>query len=356
MDQLRGSKSPPLLGLDISTSSVKLVELDRLPDGKYVLLRLQSEPLEQGWVVGNQVEKFDEVVGAIERVVKRSGTRTRNVAFAMPPSSVITKKIILPANLREDELEAQVDSEANHYIPFPLDEVSLDYCVVGPAKSGGNDVEVMIAASRKDKVQDRQGLVEAAGLKPFILDIESHAALMGVDPVVRALPGYNDDMLVALFEIGSETSSMKIIKGTELISERDQSFGGSQLTHFITRQYGFSWEEAEQRKRSHDLPADYEESILQPFVTTLAQEIARALQFFFTSSPHHKVNCVLVSGGTATLPQLTAQITELTGFAAVVANPFETFQMGGQLQKDRVRKEAPSYLTACGLALRRFMP
>ncbi|MEJ7139037.1 pilus assembly protein PilM [Amphibiibacter pelophylacis] len=345
-----------MLGLDISTSSVKLVELDRLPDGQYVLQRLQSEPLEQGWVVGNQVEKFDEVAGAIERAVKRSGTRTRQVVFAMPPASVITKKIAMAADLREDEMEAQVESEANHYIPFPLEEVSLDYCVMGPSKTSPGDVDVMIAASRKDKVQDRQGLVEAAGLKPAILDIESHAALMGVAPVIQALPGYSSETLVALFEIGSESSSMKIIKGTELINERDQAFGGAQLTHFITRQYGFSWEEAEQRKRSHDLPPDYEETILQPFVNTLAQEIARALQFFFTSSPHHKVNYVLVSGGTATLPQLTQQITDLTGFAAVVVNPFEHFQIGAQLQKDRVRKEAPSYLTACGLALRRFMP
>ncbi|RZL45591.1 MAG: pilus assembly protein PilM, partial [Variovorax sp.] len=121
----------PLLGLDVSSSSVKLVELGRDAGGKLVLERCAIEPLERGWITDGNVEKFDEVAEAVRRVVRKSGTRTKNVALALPPSAVITKKIVLPGGMSEQELEIQVESEANQYIPFSLDEVSLDFCVMG---------------------------------------------------------------------------------------------------------------------------------------------------------------------------------------------------------------------------------
>ena len=182
------SRQPaPLLGLDISSSSVKLVELGRDKDGNLVLERCAIEPLERGWITDGNVEKFDEVAEAMRRVVKKSGTRTKNVAMALPPSAVITKKIILPGGLTEQELEVQVESEANQYIPFSLDEVSLDFCVVGPSANSAGDVEVLIAASRKEKVQDRQGLAEAAGLKPMIIDVESYASRLAAGRLIESL-------------------------------------------------------------------------------------------------------------------------------------------------------------------------
>src|SRR5512140_544936 len=143
---------PPLLGLYISSSSVKLVELGRDKAGGLVLERCAIEPLERGWISDGNVEKFDEVAEAMKRVIKKSGTRTRNVAMALPPSAVITKKIMLPGGLTESELEVQVEAEANQYIPFSLDEVSLDFCVIGPSTTSVGDMEVLIAASRKDRV------------------------------------------------------------------------------------------------------------------------------------------------------------------------------------------------------------
>src|ERR1043165_7237705 len=176
LGSLFSRQAAPLLGLDISSSSVKLVELGRDKDGKLVLERCAIEPLERGWITDGNGEKFDEVAEAMRRVVKKSGTRTKNVAMALPPSAVITKKIVLPGGLSEQELEIQVEAEANQYIPFSLDEVSLDFCVIGPSPSSTGDVEVLIARSRREKVQDRQGLAEAAGLKPIIIDVESYAS------------------------------------------------------------------------------------------------------------------------------------------------------------------------------------
>jgi type IV pilus assembly protein PilM len=346
---------PALLGIDISSSSVKLVELSRDKAGNLVLDRCAIEPLERGWITDGNVEKFDEVADAVRRLVKKSGTRTKNVAMALPASAVISKKIILPGGLSDAELELQVESEANQYIPFSLDEVSLDFCVVGPSATSNGDVEVLIAASRKEKVQDRQGLAEAAGLKPIVVDVESYASRLATARLIENLPNKGVDTLVALFEVGAMTTSMQVMRNDEVLYERDQAFGGAQLTQLIVRQYGFSPEEAESKKRSGDLPEDYASGVLKPFVESMAQEIGRALQFFFTSTPHNKVDYVMLAGGSSALPGLADSVTQQTSFACMLANPFEGMSLGDNVREKKMRREASSYLTSCGLALRRFV-
>ncbi len=355
LGSLFNRQEPPLLGLDISSSSVKLVELSRDRAGNLVLDRCAIEPLERGWITDGNVEKFDEVAEAVRRLVKKSGTRTKQVAMALPASAVITKKIVLPGGLTESELEMQVESEANQYIPFSLDEVSLDFCVVGPSATSSGDVEVLIAASRKEKVQDRQGLAEAAGLKPIVVDVESYASRLATVRLIENLPNKGLDIIVALFEVGALTTSMQVIKNDEVLYERDQAFGGAQLTQLIVRQYGFSLEEAESKKCSGDLPEDYESSVLKPFVESMAQEIGRALQFFFTSTPHHKVDYVMLAGGASALSGLTESVTRHTTFASMRVDPFQGMTIGANVREKKMRREAASYLTSCGLALRRFL-
>jgi type IV pilus assembly protein PilM len=355
LGSLFSRQAVPLLGLDISSSSVKLVELNRAGDGNFILERCAIEPLERGWITDGNVEKFDEVAEAMRRVVKKSGTRTRNVAMALPASAVITKKIILPGGMSESELEVQVETEANQYIPFSLDEVSLDFCVVGPSSTSAGDVEVLIAASRKEKVQDRQGLAEAAGLKPVVLDVESYASRLAAGRLIQALANGGKDQMVALFEVGAFTTSMQVIRNDEVLYDRDQAFGGAQLTQLIVRQYGFSQEEAENKKRNGDLPDDYEPGVLKPFVDSMGQEIARALQFFFTSTPHNRVDCIMLAGGSASLPGLSDAVTQQTSFPCTLADPFQGMQIGDAVREKKARREGPSYLTSCGLAMRRFL-
>jgi type IV pilus assembly protein PilM len=344
-----------LLGLDISSSSVKLVELSRNKEGQMVLERCAIEPLEAGWITDGNIEKFDEVAEAVRRVVKKSGTRTKNVALALPTSAVITKKIVLPGGLSETELEIQVESEANQYIPFSLDEVSLDFCVMGPTANSPDDVDVLIAASRKEKVQDRQGLAEAAGLKPVILDVESYASRLATERLVENLPDKGLDCMVALFEVGAFTTTMQAIRNGEVMYDRDQAFGGAQLTQLIVRQYGFSSDEAETKKRTGELPADYDTAVLKPFVESLAQEIGRALQFFFTSTPYNKVDYIMLAGGSSAIHGLPEAVMAQTGFATNLVNPFEGMVIQDSVREKKMRREAPSYLTSCGLAMRRFL-
>lgn len=350
------SRQPePMLGLDVSSSSVKLVELSKNKAGKYVLDRCAIEPLERGWITDGNIEKFDEVSEAIRRLVKKSGTKAKNVAMALPPSAVITKKIALPGGLNEVELEMQVEAEANQYIPFPLDEVSLDFCVIGPSATSSGDIDVLIAASRREKVQDIQGLAESAGLKPVIVDVESYASRLAAKRLIADLPGKGVGAIVALFEVGAMTTSMQVIRDDEVLYERDQAFGGAQLTQLIVRQYGFSLEEAEAKKRSGELPEDYESSVLKPYIESMVQEIGRALQFFFTSTPYHKVDHIMLAGGAAAISGMTDAVTRQLSLPCSLVNPFDGMEIGKGVRLNKMTREAPSYLTSCGLAMRRFL-
>ena len=348
-------QAAPLLGIDISSSSAKLVELGRNKSGQWVLERCAIEPLERGWIVDGNVEKFDEVAEAVRRLVKKSGARAKQVALALPSSAVITKKIVLPEGLSELELEVQVESEASQYIPFSLDEVSLDFCVIGPSAGSPGDIEVLIAASRREKVQDRQGLAEAAGLKPVVLDIESYAARLAAGRLLETLPAQGVGAVVALFKIGGAASGLQVIRNDEVLYEREQAFGGGQLTQLIVRQYGFSPEEAESKKRTAELPDDYDATVLRPFVESMAAEVVRALQFFFTSTPYNRVDHVMLAGGSASLPGLAEAVARQSGFACSLANPFEGMEIGSSVRAKKAVQQSASYLTACGLAMRRFL-
>jgi type IV pilus assembly protein PilM len=330
-----------------------------------VLECLAREPLDKGWMNDGQIEDFDAVAEAVRRVVQRSGTRTRRVALALPASAVITQRLRLPAGLSEAALEQQVLAEAQQHLPFAPHEMSLDFCTL-PA---GDGVEVLVAASRKDRVEDRQGLAEAAGLEPVLLDVASHAAHRALARIA-ALPPEADDAdeegeargrhagaaPVALFEIGAFATTLKLLCGEELLYERDQPVGGAQLTRLIARRLGLSFDAAEQAKLAGTLPEELAPVLQADFVDGLAQELARALQIAFTSGPCQQLRCVMLAGATAALPGLCVRVGQLTGIETRVADPFAGMAPGPALHAARLAREAPGYLRACGLALRRFLP
>ena len=356
LDWFSKERSTPMIGLDVSSSNLKLVELGQTAAGHYVVERLASQPLEAGWVVGGQIERFDEVAEATRGLVVRSGTRTRRVAMAIPQAAVITRKITVPAGLREDEMELQVEGEVSQYVPFSMDEVSLDFCVIGPNPASADELEVLVAASRKERVQDRQALADAAGLEPVVLDIESHASRLAISRWAACLPRQGKNTVIALFEIGADNTGLKVLANDELLYDRDHAFGGAQLTQLIARQYGLSFDEAERRKMEGTLPSSYLKGLLEPYADSVAQEIGRALQYFFTSTAHHKVDHVLLAGGAANLAGLADRVREVTGFDCMVVNPFDLMHLGNAVSPDRLIREAPAYLIACGLAMRRFFP
>ena len=347
-------KTPPLIGLDIGSSSVKIVELSDAGKGVMRLERYAIEPLPRGAVVDGNVDKIEVVADAVKRAWRRAGCKVKNVAMALPASAVITKRIALPANLREEELEMQVESEANQYIPFALDEVSLDFQILGPIPNAPDDVEVLIAASRKEKVEDRVAVAQAAGLKPAVVEVDSYAARAAVERLIGQLPNGGEGLVIAVFYIGANTTSVTVIHDGEAIYEREQAFGGQQLTSDIARAYGIPTEEAEQKKRSGDLPADYETTVLKPFIDTASTEITRALQFFFTSTPYSRVDQIMLAGGSAVIGGLADALMERAQVPTSVISPFKGMEVSPNIRDKQLRLDAPALLTPCGLAMRRF--
>ena len=348
------TKSPPLIGVDISSSALKLVELSEIGKGSYRLERYAVEPLPKDVVTDGNIANLDQVSEALRRAHKRLGSRNRNIAMALPTAMVITKKIIVPSGQTEEELELQVEAEANQYIPFALDEVNLDFQILGAAPNNPDEVEVLIAASRKEKVEDRVAIADAAGLKPRVMDVESYATEEAFVMISPSLPANGRDQNVALVDIGAHVMHFYVMRNNQILFSRDQAFGGNQLTHDIQRAFNLSPEEAESAKKNAGLPENYDADVLQPFMETLALEITRALQFFFTSTSYNQVDQVVLAGGCALLPGLDELVAKRAGVNTIVGNPFASMMASERIRPRQLATDAPLLLIACGLSLRGF--
>ncbi len=350
------AKAPPLFGLDISSSSVKMVEIVDAGKGVYRVERYVIEPLPRDSVVDGNVNQLEAVAEAVKRGHKRLATRTKHVAMAVPTGAVITKKILVQAGLREQDLEMQVESEANQYIPFAIEEVNLDFQVIGPSPSGPEEQEVLIAATRKEKVEDRVAVAHLAGLKPLVIDVESFAQQSALGLVVAQLSNQGKDMNIAVVDVGGTTMNVTVLRNDQAVYSREQAFGGNQLTQDIVSRYGMTADEAENAKRSGGLPDDYEAEVMRPFMDNLSMEVQRALQFFFTSTQYNTIDQILLTGGSAVIPGMDEAVQQRTQVPTMVANPFSTMQTSPRIQMKRLMQDAPSLIVACGLALRRFDP
>ena len=347
-------KLRPLIGLDISSSSVKMVELVDAGKGQPRVERYAIEPMPKDVVVEGNIANLEVAAEIVGKCWQRLGSSTRFVAMALPASAVITKKITLPAGLRETEMEIQVESEANQYIPFALEEVNLDFQVVGPAPNNPDDVEVLLAASRKEKVEDRIAIAESADLRPVVMDVESFATQAAYELVLQQLPDGGKDQVVLLADVGASATKFLWMKNDQQLYAREQAFGGDQLTQEIMRAYGMSPEEAEGVKRSATPPDNYESELLHPFLENFAQEVARAQQFFFTSTTYSEVDHNILAGGTALIKGVAEIVAQRTGVDTVLANPFAGMAVSPRLRAKQLASDAPALMVACGLALRKF--
>ncbi len=325
-------------------------------DGKngFRVERYTIEVLPRDAVTDGNIVNLEAAADCVKRTWKKLATTTKQVAIALPASHVITKKIIVAAGQREEELEVQVESEANQYIPFALEEVNLDFQVVGPAPSSPDEIEVLIAASRKEKVEDRVAIVEAAGLKPVVVDVESFAVLAAFELVEKQLPEGGKGKIVALIDVGANVMNLTVLRDGQQLYVREQAFGGNQLTQDIARLFGMTFDEAESEKRRNNLPDNYEAELLQPFVESMAMEVSRALQFFFTSTQFSQVNHIVLAGGCAVLPGADEVVASRTQINTIIANPFADMVLSERVNAKRLLADASSLMAACGLALRRF--
>jgi type IV pilus assembly protein PilM len=353
LGKLLVKKRPPVLGVDISASSVKVLELSQAGE-HYRVERYAVEPMPQNAMVEHSITEVDQVAQAIARAVKRSGTRLKHAALAVPGSHVISKIVSMPAGLSDRDMQTQIEMEADRHIPYPLDEVNMDFQVLGSTSEGSDQVNVLLAACRKEIVDDYAAVADGAGLTPTVIDIETYAMENAYGLIARNMAGAGMEKTVAVMDIGATTTTINVMHNSRSVYTRDHTFGGRQLTEEIQRRYGLSYEEAGLAKKQGGLPDNYQTDVLRPFMEALCQEAMRALQFFYSSSPFNSVDQVLLAGGCAQIAGIDELLAARVGVTAAVANPFSSMSLATRIKPQMLGADAPSLMISCGLALRGF--
>jgi type IV pilus assembly protein PilM len=350
---LFGKKSIPLIGIDISSTSVKLIELSRA--GKTFKVETYAvEPLPANSVVDKRIEDIEAVGQCLERAYKKSGSKLKTASVAVAGSSVITRVIAMPGNLSDSEMADQILIEADQYIPYDMDEVSYDFSTIGPTEGNPDQVDVLLAASQRDNVDQRSEVCNYAGLTAKIVDIEAYAIEHTYELLRHQLPDEGIDKVVAIVDIGATTMTITVLHDGNIIYTRDQTFGGKQLTEEIMRRYGLSYEEAGLKKRQGGLPDNYQTEVLDPFKDNIVQEVNRSLQFFFANSAFNAIDTIVMAGGTSTIPGVTNIVEQQTGNQTLLAEPSAALKMSGKVRPERLHADAASLLISFGLALRSF--
>lgn len=346
-------KANTLLGIDISSTSVKLLELSR-SGSRYRVEAYAVEPLPANAVVEKNIAELEGVGQALQRVVAKAKTGCKSAVVAVSGSAVITKIIEMDAGLSDEELENQLKIEADQYIPYPLEEVAIDFEVQGPATRSPGRAEVLLAACRKENVEIREAALALAGLTAKVVDVEAYALERSYGLLAPQLGAAHGELTVAVVDIGATMTTLSVLHNGRTIYTREQLFGGRQLTEEIQRRYGLSQEEAGLAKKQGGLPDDYDSEVLLPFKEAVVQQVSRSLQFFFAAGQFHDVDCILLAGGTASIPGLDHMIQQKIGTQTLVANPFADMALSSKVNAGALASDAPALMIACGLALRSF--
>ncbi len=350
---LFGKKNDTLLGIDISSSSVKLLELSKSGE-KYRVESYAVEPLPENSVVEKNINDAELVGEVVKKVLAKSRTNTKLAAVAVAGSAVITKTIQMGAGLSDQDLENQITVEADQYIPYPLDEVSIDFEVLGESETGADQVDVLLAACRKENVELREDALEIGGLTARVVDIEAYSIERAFGLIDAQVDSDSEGQTIAIVDVGSTMTTLSVLVDSKTIYTREQLFGGRQLTEEIQRRYGLSVEEAGLAKKQGGLPDDYEREVLGPFKDAVVQQVARSLQFFFSSSQYNEVDYVVLAGGVASVNGIVELVQEKIGLKTIVANPFVEMTLSSKVNASALSNDAPSLMIACGLAMRSF--
>ena len=351
---LLSRKSRQLLGLDITTSSIKLIELAS-SGGQYRVESYAAEPTPANSMNEKSLVDPQAIGDAIRRAVKRSGASGVDVAIAISGDAAITKVIQMPKGLRDAELEAQVEMQADQYIPFPMDEVSYDFEVLGPSEKDADSVDVLLVASRTDNVEQRRAAVSAAGLNVKLVDVEAFALENACKLMTHQMPDGGIDRTIAVADFGASSTTFSVLRNLKIVYTRDFAFGGQQLTEEIMRTYGLTMEEAGRAKKEGGLPSNFQAEVLDPFIDDMTQQVSRSLQFYLASgSGREQPEKLLICGGCANVSGVADVIQSRVGITAEKGDPLGQMKMSSRARAQAVQRDATALLTACGLALRSF--
>ena len=317
----------PLLGVDVSPAGVRVIEIVREAKG-FRVAHFAQELLPPGALRDGSFVQMDVLTESLRRTLKASGTRLRTAALALPSGVVIKKMLMLPASMYEEELEMQVETEASQTLPFPLDEISLDFAALGPSAGEADYVDVMLVAARKERIDERLALAEAAGLRPLVIDIESQVMMTAL-AMLGPERQRHQNQPVAMLQLGSEGSHCYVMLNGLVIFERE---------------LGLSLPRADQAKSRADT-----ESLRE----AACQELTRSLQLFASSTQYPEVAHVYVGGSIHPIgEEMTTLVQRRIGITASLPDPISGMRVPPT--NSRLHDDAPAWLTACGLALRSF--
>ena len=344
-------KHRSILGIDISSSAVKILEISGT-EADLCVQGYGKENLPPNALDGNVIKDIEAVANCIKKLFERSHMTCKRVALAVPDSAVISKIVQINDGLTDHEMEELVLIEADKYIPYPIDEINLDFEILGVAAKNPAMLDVLIVASRAENVNSRVEAVSRAGLETCVVDVESYAVERAVQQIAQDLPASGQDKIVAIIDIGSLYTHLFVMHGMKLIFSREEKFGGIQLIDAIADHYKMTQEQALAVKDQGKLPADYETEVLEPFKDMILLQIKRTLQFFYSTSQHGFVDHILLGGGVARQPGLAHLIQEQLGVTTTIVNPLSYMSFGKMVNLDSINNDAPALMVACGLALR----
>lgn len=344
-------KHRSILGIDISSSSVKILEISGSGD-ELCVEGYGRQLLPVNALDGNVIKDVEAVANCIKKLIGASKLNCKQVALAVPDSAVISKIVQINDGLNDSEMEELVVIEADKYIPYPIDEINLDFEILGHSAKNSAMLDVLIVASRAENVNSRVEAVTRAGLEAKIVDVESYAVERAAQQLSQELPAGGQDKIVAIIDIGANYTHLFVLHRMRLIFSREEKFGGMQLIEAIAEHYNMSADQALIANEEGKLPPGYETEVLEPFKDMVLLQIKRTLQFFYSTSQHGFVDHILLAGGLARQPGLAALIQEQLGVSTTVANPLSHMSFGKMVNLEAINNDAPALLAACGLALR----
>ena len=347
--KLFSSKSKPVVGVDIGTHSIKVVELSGSSANPRVLA-WGVAPLPAEAFSENAIARPEEIGEVLSSLFVKSGIKANDVAVSISSSHAITKVLGMPSDLNEVELEEQVSIEALHFIPYPIDEVNIDFEVIGKSATNEQEDDVLLVACRRTIVDSYIDLIENTGLALKYVDIDTYA----IERVYRAQNnlGSNSDEPVAIFDIGTSSSHLMVVDEEKVIYSRHQNFGASQLIKLIRKEYGVSADEANEILNSAQPPGDFVTAVQEPFVEMLQQEVSRALQFFYSSSSYTNIDSIVLCGACCALDGLAGDLEVKMRAKVSVMDPVANATV--QTNREGIKRVAPGLSIAYGLALRGF--
>jgi type IV pilus assembly protein PilM len=346
------SKSKNVVGLDIGSSAIKLVELKEKKGGTYQLVKLGVERLSPEAIVDGSIMDSSMVVETISKLNSEKSVKNSNYATSLSGHSVIIKKITLPA-MSPEELAESIQWEAEQYIPFDINDVNLDYVPLSSPGSGDN-IEVILVAVKKEKINDYTSVISQTGKVAVLVDVDAFA----LQNCYEMNNDVSESRVLALVNIGASVTNVNVLSGTNSMFWRDITFGGNQYTDAIQRELSLSFEQAEELKRGKSVGDNTIQQVI-PILNSVSEDFAgelrKTLDFFTATSGAERVDEIVLAGGGSGVLNLDAILRDKFGIPVTILDPFRRITVDeSEFNPEELAEIAPSMAVAVGLAMRKL--